>query len=414
MANFLRTNFLVLFLLNSGNLFNYLFQLVIARQLTPTDFGTFNAINSIAIILLAPSAVLPVVFSRYTVTLLQTSMGQVRDILVRGMKFFTWITLGLLGLCLLGLPGIKSYLHLTSTLPLVLMLVQFSLSMVRPILFGVIQGLQRFTLYGLGSSSIPLVRFVSGLVFVIVLDWGVNGAVFSGVVGAIVAMVIGFWGIRDVLNKPNEPIPPGLTKEMGRYGLPAFGTACMVMVLGNLDIVFVRHYCTPEEAGFYATAAILGRIAMFLPGVLTHVLFPVAAQAHEDGEKGSSVLWTSLGLTALLGGGFALLCALWPEMIISLLFGSKYIDAAPMLVIISIAMALLAIANVVFTYSLARSEFGYLWPLAGGVLLMLFLIFLFHDSALTIAVNVLWSVSTILLGTMGWYLAKNLRPRTEP
>ncbi len=410
MVNFLRTNFLVLFLLNSGNLFNYLFQLVIARQLTPTDFGTFNAINSIAIILLAPAAVLPVVYSRYTVSLMQNSMGQVRDVLVRGMKFFTWITLGLLALCLLGLPGIKSYLHLTSTLPLILMLIQFSLSMVRPILFGVIQGLQRFTLYGLGSSSIPLVRFLSGLVCVVVLGWGVNGAVFAGVVGAIVAMIIGFWGIRDILRQPNQPIPPGLPKKMARYGLPAFATACMVMVLGNLDIVFVRHYCSPEEAGFYATAAILGRIAMFLPGVLTHVLFPVAAQAHEDGEKGSGALWTSLGLTAILGGGFAVVCAIWPDMIISLLFGSKYLDAAPMLVIISIAMALLAIANVIFTYSLARSEFGYLWPLAAGVLLMFFLIFMFHDSARTIAMNVLWSVLTILIGTIGWYLLKNFRP----
>jgi len=64
-----------------------------------------------------------------------------------------------------------------------------------------------------------------------------------------------------------------------------------------------------------------------------------------------------------------------------------------------LAMALLAVANVLFIYGLARSKFNFLWPLTGGVGLMTGLIFFFHDTALTIAHILLLSIGTILTAT---------------
>ena len=72
MRRFLRNNMLILVLLNSSNIFNYLFQLTAGRGLTTIDYGSFNAVNSMAVILSAPIAVLPLVFSRYTVQLAES------------------------------------------------------------------------------------------------------------------------------------------------------------------------------------------------------------------------------------------------------------------------------------------------------------------------------------------------------
>ena len=69
-----------------------------------------------------------------------------------------------------------------------------------------------------------------------------------------------------------------------------------------------------------------------------------------------------------------------------------------------------AVANVIFTYCMARSEFKFLWPLAFGVGMMLLLIFNFHDSALTIAKMVLYSIEMILAGTLAWYFLSPRRP----
>ncbi|GJL77299.1 MAG: capsular polysaccharide biosynthesis protein [Nitrospinaceae bacterium] len=414
MRRFLQNNLLILVLLNSSNLFNYLFQLVVGRALTPSDYGSFNALNSMAVILAAPVAVLPLVFSRYTIKLAQAGLGQVKSLLVEGLRGMIIIVGGSLLFGISIIPWLKNYLHLDTSLPILIMLVQLALALVLPVFLGILQGLHRFFPFGLGFSSISLGRFLAGCLLVLVLSWGVNGALLAGAIGTCFAISIAFWSTRDILREQGSPLPHGFFKEMGKYAFPVFISTTMVMALGNLDIVLVRHYCQPEEAGLYATAAILGRIALFLPGVLITVLFPEAAKVEAKGHEDSRILWVSLGLTALLGGSFALACTFWPEQIIVLLFGAKYQAAAELLKVISLAMAMLAIANVIFTYCLARSEFKFLWPLASGVAMMLSLIFFFHDSALTIAKMVLFSIGVILIGTLSWYFLRSARPATSP
>ncbi len=410
MRKFLRNNMLILVLLNSSNIFSYLFQLVAGRSLTTGDYGSFNALNSMAVILSAPVAVLPLVFSRYTVKLDARGLGQVKSLLVEGFRWMVFIAGALFLVGLAAIPWLQDFLHLETKIPIVIMLVQLTLSLLFPVLLGMIQGLHRFTAFGICGSSVSLVRFLSGLLFISALGWGVNGALLSGTIGTLIALGIGLWAVRDILKIPGETLPHDLFSEMRKYSFPVFLSTTMVMALGNLDIVLVKHYCSPEEAGLYSIAAILGRIALFLPGVLIVVLFPEAAKAQTAGNEDSRILWFSLGLTALLGGSFALACTLWPEQIIALLFGEKYQAGAGLLKVISLAMAMLAIANVIFTYCLARSEFKFLWPLAVGVAMMLLLIFNFHDSALTIATMVLYSIGLILAGTLAWYFLRSRNP----
>lgn len=414
MRRFLRNNLLILVLLNSSNIFSYLFQLVAGRSLTTGDYGSFNALNSMAVILAAPVAVLPLVFSRYTVKLEMNGLGQVKSLLVEGFRGMVFVSVILFLIGLAAIPWLQNFLHLESTIPIIIMLVQSTLSLIFPLLLGMIQGLHRFSALGICGSSVSLVRLLSGLLFVFALGWGVNGALLSGTIGTFFAMGIGLWALRDILKVPAEPLHHDLFSEMRKYSFPVFISTTLVMALGNLDIVLVKHYCSPEEAGLYSIAAILGRIALFLPGVLIIVLFPEAAKAQSTGNEDSRILWVSLGLTALLGGSFALACTLWPEQIIVLLFGEKYQAGAELLKVISLAMAMLAIANVIFTYCLARSEFKFLWPLAIGVGMMLLLIFNFHDSALTIAKMVLYSIGFILAGTLSWYVLRSRSPLSSP
>ena len=414
MRRFLRNNMLILVLLNSSNVFNYLFQVVAGRGLTTIDYGSFNAVNSMAVILSAPVAVLPLVFSRYTVQLAESGLEQVRSLLTDGFRGMVLISSALFVIGLIVVPWLQTFLHLEEKTPIVIMLVQLSLSLVLPVFLGVIQGLHRFTAFGICGSSIALGRFLSGLLFIFALQWGINGALLSGTIGTCLAMGIGLWAVRDILKVPGEPLPHDLFSEMRKYSFPVFLSTTMVMALGNLDIVLVKHYCSPEEAGLYSIAAILGRIALFLPGVLIVVLFPEASKAQATGKEDSRILWVSLAMTAFLGGSVALVCTFWPEQIIVLLFGAKYLAGAELLKIISLAMAMLAVANVIFIYCLARSEFKFLWPLAMGLGMMLLLIFNFHDSALTIAKMVLYSIGVILAGTLAWYFLPARRPLPSP
>ena len=414
MKRFLKQNIVILVLLNSGNLFNYLFQLVVGRTMSPADFGGFNALNSTMVIFSAPLAIVPLVMARFTARFALSDMGQVRTLLTRAVLLAAALAAGAYGVGALCLPLLQSFLHIETASPILLMLGVMAGSFVLPVPWGMLQGLQRFTGYGIAGASNALFRLLGALAFVVGLSWGVNGALLASLTGIVAAIAVNCIFLRDVFGLKKSPLPGGLLKEMGTYSVGMLLSSIIVMILGNLDLVLVRHYCDAEGAGLYATAAILGRIAFYLPSVLMSVLFTEAATAKEAGRDDLTSLWMSMGMTAALGGGFALFCVLASKLVVSLLFGASYTAAGPLLAVISGAMALLAVANILFVYFQARSEFGFVWFQVAGVGLFLGLVAVFHDTPMTVAWLLFAGIAVMLAGSLGWLLLRVRRGAPRP
>ena len=412
MRKFIRNNVIILAFFNSASVFNYLFQVVVGRSISSIDYGVFNSLFAMVSIFTAPVSVVHIVFSRFIVNLSLSGLGKVKSLLTKSFK----LMLGLSGAILLGgiiaIPLIKDFFHLQVITPIVLVLITICFSMLFPIPFAILEGLHRFTRLGIGSSCTPLTRFFGALFFVAGLGWGVNGALLTAATASAFTLGFGLWSLKDIFKVSSERLPDGTFRDMANYSGPVFLSTTIIMVLGTIDISLVRHYCSPEEAGLYATAAILGRIALYLPGALITVLFPSAAKAHALGEKDSYILWTSLSFTAFLAFSVALLFNLWPEQFISLFFGDQHREAASLLKIISIAMAILSLTNVIVSYSLARSDYAFLFPLVAGVTLMMALILTYHDTATTIAYIMLLSVSSIFIAAFAQLIFKINRSST--
>lgn len=406
MRRFLRQNFLILLLMNSGNVFSYLFQMVAGRAMTPDEFGGFNALNSFAVILTSPMGIVPLIMARFTAGFALEGQGRVKRLLVVSLKVagLTGGAAVLVGL--LAMPWLKDFLHLEGFGPLYVMLAMVGVSLVVPVPWGMLQGLQRFLGYGLSGAMSAFTRLLAGLTFLTWLGLGIPGGMACGLAGMVAQAGLALYFLKDVLAVPAEPLPKGFHSEVGRYSAGLVVSAVITMCLNNLDLVLVRHFCPGPEAGLYATAAILGRIAFYGPSVLVSVLFTEAATAKAQGQSGNKSLWMSMGLTIALGGGYALACLVGSDLVIKVLFGSKYVQAGGLLSILSLAMAMLAAANVLFAYFQARSEFGFMWVQGLGVGLFALLVYLNHDSAAVVAKMLLYSISLILAATLAWFFRK--------
>jgi len=128
-------------------------------------------------------------------------------------------------------------------------------------------------------------RFVFALLLLTWLGQGVNGAMLCGLLGMVFQTGLAFLFLKDLWAVKPEPLPPGFHKEIGKYALPMIVSSVVTMCLNNLDLILVRRFCPGDEAGLYATAAILGRIAFYGPAVLVSVLFTEAATAKALEEK---------------------------------------------------------------------------------------------------------------------------------
>ena len=400
LKKFIWNNATVFILLNSSGALNYIFQIILGRTLPPDQYGSFNSLLAMSALITTPFTILHLVFSRFIARMTENKLQKIKTILTTSLKTILIIVFGIVLIGLLSAQWLKNFLHTETTLPIIFMLLATCFSAFQQVLIAVCEGMQRFFALGIISGGGALGRRLFAILFVVVLGWGIEGGLLAITFAASSAIVYGAWQLRDVFQSQAVDLPPNSLLEMARFSIPSFLMVTMVAIMCNIDIILVRHYCPKDQAGYYATATILGRIAFFLPSSLLMVLFPTVAKATASGAKDHQYLFISLGFTTILSGIVFLVFFLAGQSIIQVVYGNQYFSAAPMLTIVTAAMGLLAVSHVIFSYKMARSEFGFLWPLFVGVILMLSLVFLYHDRAETIAWILLFSTATIFFGTV--------------
>ena len=403
----LKRNLLLLFLANSGSLATYLFQFLSARVMSPVDYGLFNSINSLGVLVSAPVPVLSLLITKVVVKLSIQDLGLVRSFYRRSLFYFFFIGAAILLLGLGASPFLKSYFHLLNIVPLFIIFCQLALGAIVPLPLGVLRGIKEYVAFTFSAASAVWIRLLAAVAIVLVAGaLSVSQAIFCGVVGAASVFLLChiFLDRRLSGERRKGTLDAGwIKKELRRSLVPVALTYMGLSSFCNIDLILVRHYL-PGEAGLYAVAAILGRIGFYLPGILIAVLFPEALHAIEQKRDSNGILVRIVVLTALVSGCFALFCFLMPDFIIKSLMGAKYLAASSFLPIIAGAMAMLALAHALFTYGMAKERYGYLWALAGGVLLCVILVSgFFHNSAREVALAVFWSITSVLLGTAGWW-----------
>ena len=397
---FIWNNAIVFILLNSSGALNYIFQIILGRTLSPEQYGGFNSLLATSALITTPFTILHLVFSRFIAGMADNKLQKIKALLTICLKTILAIVFGIALIGLLSAQWLQNFLHTETSLPIILILLATCFAAFQNVVIAACEGMQRFLTLGIISGGGSLARLLFAILFVVVLGWGIEGGLLAVTFAVFSGLVFGVWQLRDVFKSQVVILPSNSWLEMARFSIPSFLMLTMVAIMCNIDIILVRHYCPQDQAGYYATATILGRIAFFLPSSLLMVLFPSVAKATASGAKDHQYLLVSLGLTTILSVIVFLVFFLAGQSIIQVVYGNQYFSAAPMLTIVTAAMGLLAVSHVIFSYNMARSEFSFLWFLIGGVLLMLSLVFLYHDSAKTIAWILLFSSATIFLGTI--------------
>ena len=231
-------------------------------------------------------------------------------------------------------------------------------------------------------------RKVLGVVLVLA-GYGVAGALGGAIVGTFFAMVVAMIAIRDYLRKPQEHIGRQDSLAIRNYVPTALiGVVCSA-ILVNVDIFFAAQYLSHTDASIYSAASVLGKVIWFLPSAISIVVFPKLSEAHTK-QLGTvplmrrALFWT-VGLTGLV----ALAYVLFPGAILQILYGGVYVDAAPALAILGVAMAFFGLSGLFMNLGLATENRVQIGIFVAFAALQIALIMLFHDRPTTIAIDLL-------------------------
>jgi O-antigen/teichoic acid export membrane protein len=389
---------------------DYLFQIIMGRNLGPESYSELNALLSIFYIVSVPTQTIGTFLARYTSKFkAEGNEGGIawlmRKVLVYALVVGVLIALGLL----LAMPYLTKFISLTSTLPVFILMVGVLVVMLAPVGYGPTQGLQRFHLSGAYGISGSAGKLVFGLLLT-AAGFGVAGAIGGVVIGSFFAMVVGLVAVRDYLKRARVPVSKDETSVMGRYLLTVMAAITGWAILINIDIFLARQYLPPYEAGLYSVASILGKVIFFLSGGVCSVLLPKVSDYNARKKRTIEVMRVSALLTFAITIVVAIAYLLFPVPILNFLYGGVYVDAAPALSILGLAMVFFSLCGLFLNYGLAIASKAYVVMFSIFTVLQVALIVMFHDSAVQIALDLL-ATSTGLVIVSWAYM--EMRARAE-
>jgi O-antigen/teichoic acid export membrane protein len=336
---------------------NLVYNVATARLLGPSGFAHATAVYTILMLISGITLSFQVVCAKYVA---KSASAEERAVVFATLHQRSWIAGIGMGMLLFVLKGpLTSYLNLPDPVLISLLALGAAFYVPLGVRRGYIQGVHAFGPLAVNFMLEGLVRLL-GVFLLIGLGLGVKGAVLA----SVIAVVVSYFAARP---------SPGITSFSlrgiaisFREGLQAIVFFSGQTVINNFDIVLVKHFFPPAEAGFYAAIALVGRLVNMCAWSVVHTMFPVSAGAGNEDREGSPVLFTSLLLVLLILSG--LIFGLWlvPSFLWKTLFGAhfdpgSYGKLAPMLILYAITAGIYSLSSVIITYEMSRKIANTSW-----------------------------------------------------
>ena len=370
---------------------NLLYNILIARMLGASGFGHASALYTLLMLVAAIPLSFQIVTSKF---IARNSEPTVRAQIYASMVRRAWqVGLGIAILLAAGSAYLKSYFNLPAQHDLVLLAIAAGVYMPLGVRRGRMQGCYDFR--GLAISVVVevAVKFAGALIF-LHFGMGVTGVMTAVLLSIVAAYIAGAPGAQGRAK-------PGLIKiaPFGE-GMQAVLYFIGQVILGNLDILLVKHFFPPAQAGIYAAVALVGRVVFMLSWSVVSSMFPISA-SHTNREGGRSVLYTGLFLVGAVTSAFIAAVALTPQSVWTMLLGKPFLLAgggsfSALLNQYAIMTGIYGIAVVLMMYEISRRTGSAAWVQLGASFLLAVAIWRYHTSLSQVIVVQMFVMSGLL------------------
>jgi len=384
------------------NILSYLFQLFAGRLLSVSDYGILISLFSLASIFNVPTTIFNTSIVKIVSELKAKDLYDIASSLFLWLlKVFVLAGVFIIILSLVFNREVLRFLNFDNSLAFMFFMLFFVVSLVASIPLSFLQGLQKFVDFSLSNIVTALNKFLIGI-GITLLTYEITGTMVGMFVGAIVSFII-----VSLLLRKNIKLVWGIDiskwlEKLLKFALPSSLTLISLAILFNVDVVLVKHFFSEELSGVYSSMVIIGRILFFGASTIGLVLFPLSSEGHARGESTNRVFLNSLAITSfILICGF-LIFAFFPNIVVSILFGSSYLKAVEYLPKFTIFMFLYTLIYLFSQYflSIYKTKIGIVLFL--GSILQIVLIWFRHNS-LMIVIDSLIFVNGILLAMLAGY-----------
>jgi len=365
-----------------ANILNYLYRILMGRMLGPELFGELIAMLSLVFILTVPSAPVSVAAARFS------AVFQARCLTLRVKHLFGYLTkvFGLISLFLMVLVVIfaaplQNFLNLSSKIYVYYLAGIVAVMLIAGISKGILQGLKRFS-----QLSFIFVLESAGriglAVILVILGFKIVGALGGFLISLILGYFLSLYFLKDITS--SQDVISDSQKEIWQYMLWSFLAFLLLNILLNADKILVKHYFPALEAGVFAAFTTLGQAVFLGISLFAGIIFPIVAHNQVKKKDYFHSLKIVSSISLLMVGLASLVFFFFSREFILLFFGNQYLAGTPFLVYYSLIMGACGFIFLFSYFFMALNKFQFLYILAGGSILEILLITIWHGSFLAV------------------------------
>ncbi len=398
------------FLLTISNIlvgiFGYLFQIAVGRLLSPGEFGLFSSIIALYMFLGSPLVFVNMLVVKQISVL--RALGQLNDLgnfYFRVQKYLFLFAIISIVIAFGAQNFLGVYIKNIAKSEVLLLGLLFSVNLFFAINNSFLQGLQLFGFQSATHILFSIGKLIFGVAFILT-----GLSVFGGILGVTVAtacsVFLGWYFLKAALKDGRvEPI----SGRVSPHGIKAGSLSILVMsiafaMLTQFDMILVNWLYTPEQAGMYAAASVLGKAVLYIPSGLVIVLFPMVVEGAVGQKNTLHILRLALATTFLICGILAIIYFLFGEMLITLMYGQAYMGAGDLLRWYGMAMLPLALIVVLEHYLIAHGRALFSWIFLAISPLQAAVVYFWHEQLINVVISI--GCCGIILLTIGVFLAR--------
>lgn len=397
-----------------ANVFAYLLRILLADKLTVTEYGlVFSVMAFFGLISIFQSFGLSRALVKYiSEALAKKKYGKIKEYLTwtGWILFFTDVVTIIVGFLLADWLGMVYFKNDSAALLVKIFAVVLIFRSLSIITQSSLQAYQRMELNALFEIVRALFLFVATVAF-LWAGYGVAGVMYAYLIAYFAMSILFMFILGRVLKKPlatRTSLTTASLRKLFRFGLPMMFAGMAGLVLNYSDTFLLTLFSTLEEVGLYQVAQPTAKLLLFIPVVLTVVLFPLISELWTKKKKAlveaaikDLYAYSFIAMLPLIIGFVA-----FRKIILNLLFGAKYISGSDILLVLAFSVFFLVLngINTAFISGIGKPKIIFFSVLAGAtlnIILNVLLIPLYGGLGAAIATLVssivIFSVSTVLL-----------------
>lgn len=388
-----------------ANVLNYFFHLAVGRMVSVEVYGEVESLISLVNIISVPAMTLAMVATKFSAcSKADCNPGESHEVWKYLNRKVLKFGIPLFLLAVLATPYVADFMKIESWTPFVFIWIMMFLSFFAAVNSGILTGWQKFKGIGLTGVWGAIVK-LAAVIILVKAGFALNGAIGSFFLGVLASYIASIVMLRFIISAKETGAEDDVEKKfdfdsLKKYVLPAFLATLVINILGNVDMLLAKHNLDAVAAGQYGALTIVSKIIFYATGVIATVLFSMSAEdSHKNNDslrifRNASYLMLSLSAVATL------IYFVFPELVLSILFGSKYSDVAGYLGWFAILVTLYSFANLEIQYLLSinsKADASY-WMLAISLAAVVSLMFFGTNIYAILGIMIAAQILAIFIG----------------